>query len=76
MPETPVPPPADEPWLEVFCSRHFPAWMAEHRVSLAVTTYQAGKLFLVGTRPTAASPSSSAPSTAAWACSATARRCG
>jgi uncharacterized protein (TIGR03032 family) len=48
MPETPAPPPAEEPWLEVYCSRHFPAWMAEHRVSLAVTTYQAGKLFLIG----------------------------
>ncbi|HEX8200384.1 MAG TPA: DUF4915 domain-containing protein, partial [Isosphaeraceae bacterium] len=48
MPETRVPPTADEPWLEVYCSRHFPAWMAEHSVSLAVTTYQAGKLFLIG----------------------------
>jgi uncharacterized protein (TIGR03032 family) len=51
MPETPSPPPADEPWLEVYGSRHFPAWMAEHRVSLAATTYQAGKLFLIGLQP-------------------------
>jgi uncharacterized protein (TIGR03032 family) len=37
-----------EPWLEVFGSRHLPAWLAEEDVSLALTTYQAGKLFLVG----------------------------
>ena len=37
-----------EPWLEVTCSRHFPAWMAEQRVSLACATYQTGKLLLIG----------------------------
>jgi len=31
-------------------SRHFPAWLAENSVSLAFTTYQAGKLFLLGSR--------------------------
>jgi hypothetical protein len=32
--------PAGSPdrWLDVTCSRHFTAWMAEHRVSLACTT--------------------------------------
>jgi uncharacterized protein (TIGR03032 family) len=32
-------------------SRHFAAWMAEQRVSVAFTTYQAGKFFLVGQHP-------------------------
>jgi uncharacterized protein (TIGR03032 family) len=41
-------PPANEPWLEVSCSRHFSAWMAEHNVGLACTTYQTGKLLLFG----------------------------
>jgi uncharacterized protein (TIGR03032 family) len=40
-----------EPWLEVSSSRTFPAWLARNRVSLAFTTYQTGKLFLVGHRP-------------------------
>jgi len=31
-------------------SRQFPNWLAEHGVSLAFTTYQAGKLFLIGTQ--------------------------
>ncbi|HEY8380026.1 MAG TPA: TIGR03032 family protein, partial [Nannocystis sp.] len=35
--------------LEVLSSRHFPALLAELDISLAFTTYQAGKLFLVGT---------------------------
>jgi len=39
---------ADEPWVEVTSSRQFPAWLAEMRLSLAFTTYQAGKLFLLG----------------------------
>jgi uncharacterized protein (TIGR03032 family) len=37
--------------LELLASRQFPAWLAEQRLSLAFTTYQAGKLFLVGLRP-------------------------
>ncbi|MCA9693044.1 MAG: TIGR03032 family protein [Nannocystaceae bacterium] len=36
--------------LQITGSRHFPGWLAEARVSLAFTTYQAGKLFLVGVR--------------------------
>jgi uncharacterized protein (TIGR03032 family) len=43
--------PAAEPWLEASCSRHFTAWMAEHGVGLACTTYQTGKLLLLGRKP-------------------------
>lgn len=32
-------------------SRQFPNWLAEQGVSLAFTTYQAGKLFLIGLQP-------------------------
>ncbi|MCA9146924.1 MAG: TIGR03032 family protein [Planctomycetaceae bacterium] len=39
---------ATTPQLEITCSRQFPEWMAERRVSLAFTTYQTGKLFLIG----------------------------
>jgi uncharacterized protein (TIGR03032 family) len=42
---------AEQPWLEVLGSRHFASWLAEQNVSLALTTYQAGKLFLVGRQP-------------------------
>src|SRR6516164_9370933 len=38
----------NEPWLEVSSSRTFPAWLAEQRLSLACTTYQTGKLILIG----------------------------
>ena len=37
--------------LEIDCSRQFPEWLAEQRVSLAFTTYQSGKLFLIGLKP-------------------------
>src|SRR5580704_2258079 len=40
--------PTEQPWLEVLGSRHFAGWLAEQNVSLALTTYQAGKLFLIG----------------------------
>src|SRR5262249_46545502 len=39
-----------EPRLEIHTSRQFTSWLAEQRLSLAFTTYQAGKLFLVGLR--------------------------
>lgn len=32
-------------------SRFFPAWLAESRCTIAITTYQAGKLFLLGLKP-------------------------
>src|ERR1700722_3469406 len=37
-----------EPWLEVSSSRYFADWLTEQRVSLGFTTYQSGKLFLLG----------------------------
>lgn len=37
--------------LELVGSRLFAAWLAQARTSLAFTTYQAGKLFLIGTGP-------------------------
>jgi uncharacterized protein (TIGR03032 family) len=40
--------PANEPWLVVSASRQFPDWLASQRVSLAITTYQTGKLILLG----------------------------
>lgn len=39
---------AAQPWLNVMGSRHFLDWLGEQRISLAFTTYQTGKLFLVG----------------------------
>jgi uncharacterized protein (TIGR03032 family) len=36
------------PKLEISGSRNFASWLREQRVSLAFTTYQSGKLFLVG----------------------------
>jgi uncharacterized protein (TIGR03032 family) len=41
----------DEPWVEVSGSPRFPNWLAEQQVSLAFTTYQTGKLFLLGVSP-------------------------
>jgi len=40
-----------EPWVEVTGSPGFPSWLAEQNVSLAFTTYQTGKLFLLGRHP-------------------------
>src|SRR5262245_32172320 len=40
-----------EPWVEVSGSPHLSSWLAENRVSLAFTTYQTGKLFLLGRHP-------------------------
>ncbi len=42
---------AATPKFEVTSSRQFPEWMAGERLSLAFTTYQAGKLFLLGLNP-------------------------
>ncbi|MEM1331337.1 MAG: TIGR03032 family protein [Planctomycetota bacterium] len=39
------------PELVLSTSRGFPGWLAEHRISVAVTTYQAGKLFAIGLQP-------------------------
>ncbi len=45
------PAPAAEPWIEVTCSTGFTDWLARQQISLAFTTYQTGKLFLVGRAP-------------------------
>jgi uncharacterized protein (TIGR03032 family) len=42
---------ANDEKLVLTPSRQFPDWLAEQRISLAFTTYQAGKLFLIGSRP-------------------------
>ena len=44
------------PVLELLASRLFMSWLAEQRVSLAFTTYQAGKLFLLGQKPDGREP--------------------
>lgn len=41
---------AESSKLELSASRHFARWLAESGGSIAFTTYQAGKLFLLGTR--------------------------
>jgi uncharacterized protein (TIGR03032 family) len=40
--------PAAAPALEINTSRQMLAWLAEHKLSIALTTYQIGKLFLLG----------------------------
>ncbi len=40
----------DAPKFEITASRQFVSWMREQQISLAFTTYQSGKLFLLGTR--------------------------
>ena len=42
---------ADQSRLQVICSRHFVRWLTDRRISLAFTTYQANKVFFVGTKP-------------------------
>ncbi len=42
---------APEPWLRIHSSASFPAWLAREGIGLAFTTYQTGKLFLVGRTP-------------------------
>ena len=42
-------PPA--PNLEITTSRQFLAWLTEQRLSIALTTYQIGKLFSLGLKP-------------------------
>src|SRR5215510_15853757 len=41
----------NEPWVEVTGSPRLAAWLAEQQVSLAFTTYQTSKLFLLGRHP-------------------------
>lgn len=44
-------PAAAAPKLEIAASRQFASWLREQRLSLAFTTYQTGKLFLIGLKP-------------------------
>lgn len=37
--------------FELTTSRQFESWLAEHRINIAFTTYQVGKLFFVGLSP-------------------------
>ena len=37
--------------LEITTSRHFILWLGEQKLSIALTTYQIGKLFLLGAKP-------------------------
>lgn len=37
--------------LEIMGSRQFNSWLREQKISLAFTTYQAGKIFLIGLQP-------------------------
>ncbi|MBE0625936.1 MAG: TIGR03032 family protein [Burkholderiales bacterium] len=48
---SPAPDATTAPKFEITTSRQFTDWMAEQRLSLAYTTYQAGKLFLLGLNP-------------------------
>ena len=41
----------NQPSLEISGSRQFTSWLVEQQISLAFTTYQTGKLFLVGVQP-------------------------
>jgi uncharacterized protein (TIGR03032 family) len=41
----------NSPTLELNTSRQFTAWLAEQNLSLAFTTYQVGKFFLIGLQP-------------------------
>ena len=40
-----------QPQLEISGSRNFTSWLREERLSLAFSTYQTGKLFLIGVKP-------------------------
>lgn len=42
---------ADAPVFEMQSSRQFPAWLYEQKISLVFTSYQTGKLFLIGLQP-------------------------
>ena len=44
-------PPKEEPVFAVNTSRGFTSWLQEHKASLAVTTYQVGKLLFFGVKP-------------------------
>ena len=39
---------AAQPWVEIYGSHGFTSWLLSQRTSLAFSTYQTGKLFLIG----------------------------
>lgn len=41
----------NSPKFELITSRHFTDWLHQHQVSVAFTTYQLGKLFILGLKP-------------------------
>ncbi|MEO8421783.1 MAG: hypothetical protein ABI457_11355, partial [Hyphomicrobium sp.] len=43
----PAPPAASQP-VQISCTRGFPDWLLRNNVSLAFTSYQTGRLYLVG----------------------------
>ena len=43
--------PADKPKIELIASRQFASWLDGIKASLAFSTYQAGKVFLIGMQP-------------------------
>lgn len=45
-----------KPWLNALGSRYFLDWLNEQRCSLAFSTYQTGKLFLVGRKSQSGAP--------------------
>jgi uncharacterized protein (TIGR03032 family) len=45
----PAEPKATDQWLRITTSRDFPAWLAGQCASIAFTTYEAGKLIMIGT---------------------------
>ena len=66
----------NEPWVEVTGSPHLSSWLASQRISLAFTTYQTGKLFLLGRQPDGKLAVFDARSTVRWACGQMARQSG
>jgi hypothetical protein len=45
-------PSTSAPSLEITASHQFTSWLAEQNLSLAFTTYQAGKVFFIGLQMT------------------------
>lgn len=59
-PEAPLTP-SSQPWLNALGSRYFLDWLTQERCSLAFTTYQTGKLFLVGRKSLSGAPAPLGP---------------
>ncbi len=46
-----TPAPAPAPMLEISTSRQMLSWLVEQKISIALTTYQVGKLYFIGLKP-------------------------